>query len=212
MTPAVQDTDERVRGAAVRLFAAKGFHGTGIRELADAAGLSSASLYHYMGTKHDLLTEIMETSLTRLVSAAKRIAESGDGPAETLAGLVQMHVAAHALRQDETIVVDNELRALTPDRRAAVLALRDEYEQVWRAVLEGGCALGVFRVPDARVARLALLEMCTGVARWYSPTGPLGLAEVTAAHAAMALSMLGCADQPSSNASPIDLITEIWGS
>ena len=45
------------RETMVALFAAKGFHGTGIRELADAAGLSSATLYHYMGTKEDLLVE-----------------------------------------------------------------------------------------------------------------------------------------------------------
>ncbi|ETK35286.1 TetR/AcrR family transcriptional regulator [Microbispora sp. ATCC PTA-5024] len=210
MSGPAHDTDERVRAAAVRLFAEKGFNGTGIRELADAAGLSSASLYHYMGTKQDLLTEIMETSLNRLVAAARMLAGRGDGPAATIAALVQMHVAAHALRQDETIVVDNELRALTPERRVAVLALRDAYEQVWREVIDDGCARGAFRVPDARVARLALLEMCTGVARWYSPGGPLSLAEVTAAHAAMALAMLGCADPPAADGSAIELLAELW--
>ncbi|MET8049618.1 TetR/AcrR family transcriptional regulator [Streptosporangium sp. NPDC005286] len=211
MSPSTRDTDERVRGAAVRLFAEKGFHGTGIRELAEAAGLSSASLYHYMGTKHDLLTEIMETSLIRLVTAARRLVESGDGPAETLAALVRMHVAAHALRQEETIVVDNELRALTPERRDNVLALRDAYEHIWREIVEAGCAAQVFRVPDVKVARLALLEMCTGVARWYSPRGVLSLTEIASAHAAMALAMLGCTTPLPSDDYAIALVTEIWG-
>ena len=45
-----------MRAAALTLFAERGYHGTGIRQLADAAGLSSASLYHYMGTKEELLS------------------------------------------------------------------------------------------------------------------------------------------------------------
>ena len=47
-------TQQRVRRAAVKLFAGKGFHGTGIRDLAQEAKISSASLYHYIGTKEDL--------------------------------------------------------------------------------------------------------------------------------------------------------------
>ena len=53
---------ERVRRAALELFAERGFHGTGIRQLAERAGLSSASLYHYMGTKEDLLVELMRAA------------------------------------------------------------------------------------------------------------------------------------------------------
>ena len=54
MTP----TGERVRQAALELFAERGFHGTGIRQLAERAGVSSASLYHYLGTKEDLLVAL----------------------------------------------------------------------------------------------------------------------------------------------------------
>ena len=40
------DTEERVRDAALRLFAAHGFEATGIRDFARDAGVSSAALYH----------------------------------------------------------------------------------------------------------------------------------------------------------------------
>ena len=48
-----------VRRTALELFAAHGFAGTGIRQLADAAGVTSSTLYHYMGTKDDLLLELI---------------------------------------------------------------------------------------------------------------------------------------------------------
>ncbi len=45
----------RVQRAAVTLFATKGFAATGIRELGAEAGINSATLYHYVGSKESLL-------------------------------------------------------------------------------------------------------------------------------------------------------------
>jgi len=174
------DTQRQLWRAAVRLFAARGFRGTGIRELADAAGLSSATLYHYMGTKEDLLFSIMQTCLDRLLTAAERVVADG-APAElVITRLVHVHVLSHALHRDETTVVDNEIGALAPDRRASMVQTRDRYEDFWRRAIAEGCEQGVFSVPDQRFARMGLLEMCSGVAKWYSPDGPADLYLVVA--------------------------------
>lgn len=183
-------TEERVREAAVRLFAERGFHGTGIRDLAQAAGLSSATLYHYMGTKEDLLVEIMRTSLTELIGKAEQI--TGD-ETDRLVSLVKMHVRAHAEKPRETAVVDGEMRALTGERREEIVALRDRYERFWQDAIDDGVKARKLKVADPSVARLALLEMCSGVSRWYSPAGPVNLSDLTIQYGAMALGMLGAA-------------------
>ena len=59
------NSDDRIMEAALKLFAAKGFEATGIREIAESVNLSSAALYHYIGTKDDLLFKIMSDSLQR---------------------------------------------------------------------------------------------------------------------------------------------------
>ena len=51
-------TSDRIHRAALRLFATYGFEGTGIRKIADEAGITVASLYHYVGTKEDLLAAV----------------------------------------------------------------------------------------------------------------------------------------------------------
>ncbi|MEV6239101.1 TetR/AcrR family transcriptional regulator [Lentzea sp. NPDC051838] len=181
-------TEERVREAAVALFAERGFHGTGIRDLAQAAGLSSATLYHYMGTKEDLLAEIMRTSLTALIAEAEKI--TGD-PRERLVALVKMHVQAHAEKPRETTVVDGEMRALTGERRAEIVALRDRYERFWQNAIVDSLKARQLSTADPSIARLALLEMCSGVSRWYSPEGPVKLSDLTVQYADMALGMLG---------------------
>ncbi|WP_245645271.1 TetR/AcrR family transcriptional regulator [Pseudonocardia acaciae] len=210
------DTQRQVWDAAVRLFAAKGFHGTGIRELADAANLSSASLYHYMGTKEDLLFGIMRTCLERLIKAAERVTEGDPSPPEVIVRLVHVHVITHALHRDETTVVDNEIAALGPDRRAAVVEYRDGYEDHWRRPIAQGCEQGLFWVPDQRFARMALLEMCSGVPKWYTPDGPLDLDTIAATHAQLALQLLGVPPRQLAEASlPAaadihGLVEEIW--
>lgn len=210
------DTQRQVWDAAVRLFAAKGFHGTGIRELADAANLSSASLYHYMGTKEDLLAGIMRDSLERLLRTAAEVVEQAPSPPARLGSLVQLHVLTHALLPLETTVVDNEIRALSPASRREIVALRDSYELLWRTAIEDGCRGGEFRTTAPGVARLALLEMCSGVARWYSPRGPLGLDEIAIRHAEIAFHVLQLDGDPTAVPLPdlahyTALVSRVWG-
>jgi hypothetical protein len=71
-----------------------------------------------------------------------------------------------------------------------VVARRDVYEAIWRRVVVEGVTDGTFRVDDPRIATTALLQMCTGVAHWYVPTGPLTLTRLCRIHADLALSMV----------------------
>ncbi|OXM73302.1 MULTISPECIES: TetR/AcrR family transcriptional regulator [Amycolatopsis] len=208
-------TEQRVHRAAVKLFAAKGFHGTGIRDLAQAAGISSASLYHYMGTKEDLLVGIMRECLDRLLLAARQTLDTMDepaDPADALSALVTLHVMAHAAQPDETRVVDNEVSALSRPARRRIVGLRDEYEDIWVTTIAKGVAAGVFDAPEPAVTRLALLEMCTGVARWYSPRGPLPLDRLAARYAQLALRMLGSPSPPGGKAAERarEVAAQVW--
>ncbi len=186
-----QSTEERVRAAALRLFAERGYHGTGIRQLGEAAGLSSASLYHYMGTKEDLLVALMRESLERIVAAAEHAVQGAHTPVERLEALVRVHVTTHAQDPDRTRVVDDEVRALSAAARAPVIELRDGYERLWQQVIDEGVGSGDFAVTDSALVRRALLEMCSGVARWWTPGGRLTLDALADEYAALAGQLVG---------------------
>jgi AcrR family transcriptional regulator len=183
-------TAPRVQTAAIELFARKGFAAAGIRELASEAGLTPAALYHYMGTKEDLLVEIMRSTIVPLHEAADDLLATLPEAERQLAALVELHVWVHGTRPLATLVTDTEVRALAGERRKDVLALRDRYQTLWREVLERGVAQGRFDVPDPALATIGLLELCTGVAHWYRPDGPRPLLEVCAAHADWALRLV----------------------
>jgi AcrR family transcriptional regulator len=185
-----QSTGERVHSAALRLFATRGFQATGIRKIAEEAGITVASLYHYLGTKEDLLERMMLQSMTELLTPAQALAESVSDPGERIAGLVDLHVRRHAYEQDLCRVGDTEIRSLSAARRVRVVALRDSYQAIWQETIANGVQSGLFAVPDVKLATFALLQMCTGVAHWYKPHGRLSLNEISAAFVEMALALL----------------------
>ena len=184
-------TKRRIEQAALQLFAAKGFEATGIRDIAERAGFSTAALYHYMGSKDELLIDFMLVSMTQLTRVARQALAAADGPAAELATLVRVHVGFHTLDPQRSLVADDELRALSEGTFARVMDLRDAYERLWADTLERGLSGGIFSFADARVTRLALLEMCNGVARWYSDAGPMRPGEIADAFTDLALATVG---------------------
>lgn len=183
-------TGERVHRAALRLFATHGFDGTGIRKIAEEAGITVASLYHYVGTKEDLLERMMSESMSELLTPAKAAAERAGDPIARIGALVDLHVRRHATYSQLCLIGDTELRSLSPARRAGIVALRDEYQSLWQRAIAEGAAAGTFAVPDVSLATMALLQMCTGVAYWYAPEGRLSLDAISAAFVAMAVALL----------------------
>jgi AcrR family transcriptional regulator len=67
--PLVDDKRRRVLDAALRMFAARGYHGTAVPEVAEAAGVGTGTLYHYFEHKRELVNEVYRDAKLRLRSA-----------------------------------------------------------------------------------------------------------------------------------------------
>jgi AcrR family transcriptional regulator len=180
-------TEQRIHLAALRLFSRQGYAGTGIRELADEAGLSSASLYNHIGSKEDLLVRIMREGNERLERTAVAALQGVDRPEVRLALLTQVHVFVHGSFRQECRVIDAEFSELNGGQRQVVLDQRDAYEALWASTLQEGADSGALSVPDLRVTRLALLSMCTGVAHWFRPEGPNDVYDISVSHVDLVL-------------------------
>src|SRR5207237_720702 len=83
----------------LRLFREKGYHATSMQDIATAVGLYKGSLYHYIGSKEDLLARVFERGMGVLLAEVERIAEdSTGGPSAQLRRIVEAHVSAEAVR------------------------------------------------------------------------------------------------------------------
>ncbi|MFF2108570.1 TetR/AcrR family transcriptional regulator [Rhodococcus koreensis] len=181
-----------VQQAAVTLFAQKGFAATGIRELGSAVGINSATLYHYAGGgKEELLATIMRTCLDELLRGGREAVATSSDPTVQLIALIASHVGISALNPQTARVTDQEMRSLSSENFSSLVALRDDYESMFSSVLERGVRTGAFHLTDVRLARLAMLEMCNGVAHWFRPHGRLSVEEVQARFVEFGCRMVG---------------------
>lgn len=168
-------TGPRIRDAALRLFARHGFAAVSMRQIAAEVGVQAGALYNYTPDKQSLLFSLMSDHLDELMAA--RPALSGSALAQ-LESLVRFHIRYHLERPDAVFIAYMELRNLTPENFSAIEAKRRAYEDILEGILRGGVAEGVLRVPDPKVATLAVIAMLNGVGTWYRAGGRLSLAEV----------------------------------
>lgn len=171
-------TFQRIQGAALETFARHGFEASGIRQVAERAGIPSSLIYHYSRSKGQLLRIVVENGLRCLIEADRRAVAMVPEPTGQLAALAAVHVFVHAEHPQMARLLDTELRVLDGEDRTAVLALRDEVDAVWAGALGRGLRAGVIQIADVAVARLALIRMCNGVATWYSPAGRLDVVAI----------------------------------
>lgn len=164
-------TPEQIVATAARLFASDGYHEVGMREVADALGIRGASLYHHYRSKEEILYAICLTvSRDPVVRQLTLLDESGT-PTARLTGLVRAHVLHLVKRQVEHLVGRREMNALTAAHRAVVDEHRRYYHRRVAETIAAGVRAGEFRVPDVRLATLALLDMLNGTSAWYDSDG-----------------------------------------
>jgi AcrR family transcriptional regulator len=164
---------ERILNAAIVLFKARGYHGTPVRELAQAVRIETASLYYHFPSKQEILFALFERIMNALLDGLGGAMASGATPEEQLRSTVRFHVLFHIARQDEAFISHSELRSLSAPNRRHIIAKRDRYERMIRTVLTAGVRAGGFEIPDVRLTSTAILVMCSGVSDWFAGRGRL---------------------------------------
>jgi AcrR family transcriptional regulator len=162
---------QEIARIAARLFAAQGFHRTGINELAQEVGLGKGALYYHIKSKEDLLYEISTAHVLQMIEIGEELSERRDlTPTEKLRQLSRSLMITIGENRAELTVFFREFQSLTEERAEAVRAFRDRFEQIWTRVIEEGVANGEFR-PIDRVAIKALLGLHNYSYIWLDPDG-----------------------------------------
>lgn len=168
---------------AGRLFRERGFHGVGMRAIAEAAGIQAASLYHHFRNKEELLLETIYVVDRDMVVEQLPILDGHGTHRERLARLVHAHVLHIGANHDAWRVAGRELRALSADHLDLVQGYRRRYQHRIARHLADGVRAGEFVCADPRLATLAILDMINGPNEWYEPEGRLTIGEIADAYA-----------------------------
>ncbi|MGP4090255.1 TetR/AcrR family transcriptional regulator [Streptomyces sp. KR55] len=167
----------RVIGIAADLFARNGYHGTGIAELGQAAGLGRGALYHYIGSKEAVLYAISKEQVDKMNSYAEELFDLGLEPEDLLRQLARGLLRNITEHRSEWAVFFREHTALTGARRDQVIAARERYESYWRQALDNGVRVGALR-QTPRLLVKGILGMLNYTYLWLDPHGELTPDEV----------------------------------
>ncbi|MBF6278650.1 TetR family transcriptional regulator [Nocardia sp. 852002-51101_SCH5132738] len=199
-TPRALDTRGNVRGrntrarlldAALTSFAARGFHGTSTRDLAEAMGMSPNAVYTHFRTKEELLFQLSlggHTDIHRIVCDTTARFEA---PMDQLREVVREFAIWHARYHVHARVLQYEIGALEPKHAEQIAGLRRDIERTINTIVTAGQLSGAFQVLDSAMTARAILSLGIDIARWYHEDGTWTPERVGDHYSRLCLRMVG---------------------
>jgi len=170
-TPAADKPQkERIRQITAKLFADKGYRAVGVAEIGEAVGLGRGALYYHIGSKEDLLYDIVIRYITKLVTAGHTILYEYSDPHDRVTQLSRYLMQTISGHLSELTVCFREADALTGVRHEEVSRLHLDYQEIWARALKEGAEQGAFRDLNP-VALKGIHGMYFYSFLWLNPNG-----------------------------------------
>jgi AcrR family transcriptional regulator len=197
------DQREQILAHAATLFAQRGFPGTSMNEVAQACGLSKATLYHYYKDKYSILVSIAEGHVQRLHALVVEVTAERLPAEAHLRELIGRIVQEYAGAQHAHRVLTEDVRFLHEPDRERILGKE-------REVVAGFAKAVTALRPDLKKARLAkpltmlLFGMINWMFTWMKAQGPLDHASIAPIVADLFLGGLPAVKLPRRSAATVD--------
>ena len=193
---------ELILDRAAALFARGGYPGTSMNQVAEACGLSKATLYHYYRDKYELLVSIAEGHVTRLRSVVDEALAEEATPEGQMRALVRRLVEEYANAQNEHRVLTEDVKFLQPADRERVLGKE-------REVVAGFARVVAALRPDLKEAAMSkpltmlLFGMVNWMFTWMKPQGALAYEDMAPVVADLFLGGLQAVQVPAPEAAAV---------
>lgn len=162
--------------AAARLFREKGYERTTVRDLADAVGMQSGSLFYHFASKGEILYEVMRRGIDDLTMAVRLELKACASPREELITMTRTHLRTLLSNTQASLAsLLYEWRSLPDEQRDQVVTLRDQYESLCREVISQAMENGVVKQGDPRLMVRLWLGALNWTSQWYNAEGSLGI-------------------------------------
>jgi AcrR family transcriptional regulator len=160
---------------AARLFAERGFKNTTVRDIADAAGILSGSLYHHFDSKESIVDELLDSFQQALWREYDAIEASDLTPRQKLEAVVRTSFDAIDRHHSEVAIFQTDAAYLSSFERFAYLGERNtRFRTLWTGLLRQGVESGELRADlNVELVYRFLRDTVWVAVRWYRPGGDL---------------------------------------
>jgi len=186
---------ESIVRTAARLFAAQGYPGTSMSDLARACGISKPLLYHYVDDKYQLLLEITDGHVSRLEALVAEVDALRLAPAERLRQLIGRFVHEYAQARQDHAVLTQDVKFLETRDRNRVLKKERHVVAAFAATI-GQARPELARAALDKPLTMLLFGMINWMYTWLKPGGSLGHDDIAPIVADLFLGGLGAVRAP----------------
>lgn len=176
-----RDRHRAILETAARLICEKGYEAASIQDIADAAGLTKAGLYHHIRSKEHLLLEIqnygMDVFEEQVLAQVIPIAD----PLERLRVCMDKNIllVTQGWSKEVTIIL-HEHATLRGEARAQINARKKRYVRFLESSFVEAIRSGQIRHVNPKVAAFAFLGMVLWIYKWFRPDGPISAEQLSA--------------------------------
>jgi len=165
------DKKSKILDAAAKLFATQGYAGSRMDEIGAACGVSKSMLYHYFKKKEDVLADILQEHISRLIELISDYIKraTADDKFEYFRGFVEVYLHPSGNSRASHVVALHDMRYLTPQQRRKQVKLERKLLELIETILQA------MRSEDThssyRVSAFLLIGMLSWVELWYDESG-----------------------------------------
>jgi TetR/AcrR family fatty acid metabolism transcriptional regulator len=166
--PAASQEEKRrqILDAAVRAFARKGYHACRVGEIAEEAGVAYGLVYHYFGSKEEVLQTIFRETWTQMLARVREVQEEGGPAREQVRKVTALLLRTWNRDPDLVRVLVHEVTRSPEQLQQQIDEIGHAYEAL-EAIIAHGQESGEFRADlDPKLAAVvfygALEEVLTG--------------------------------------------------
>ena len=159
---------QKIIDTAAALFHKKGYTSTSLDDVAGALGITKAALYHYVGSKDELLSIIYTQAFENVFRDTCEISAMDLPPDKKLRRIIRNHIKNIIIKDLAMFSVYFSEESQLPEKD--FMKIREEkkkYTGMIREILEEGKDRGLFKPADSRLQAYAILGMCNWIYKWY---------------------------------------------
>lgn len=154
--------------AAAHVFSHFGYHGAGMRAIAELRGIKVASLYTYFSSKDEALEVVCRAGIEYQLASLRLACEEEAGFEPRVHRFFSDHYKHIIQNCDYVSVFMNERRYLTPEATARINAVAREMRFIFEGLFADAQAEGKMDVSlSPRMARLIMIGVLRNITQFY---------------------------------------------
>ncbi len=171
-------TPQKLIEVAGELFAANGFKGTSIRDIAKLMGMTISNIYYYFGNKDGLLLAILEHSSKHLLEKLRLVSAMDVEPLERFKELVKTHLGLVEVHKKEAKIFFLDEEHLSKEGNKVNKQFQIDILALYRRELEILKSAGYINYKNLTILAFNILGVINWHLRWYRPEGKLTLDQI----------------------------------